>query len=60
VSFIVGGAGVVAGVVLLIVRPGGGSEEASARAPYSASRAPIVTDIKASFGAGSAWVSGRF
>jgi len=63
VSFIVGGVGVAAGVVLLILRPGGGSGEASAKGPgrlMPASRAPVVSDIKASFGAGSVWVSGRF
>jgi hypothetical protein len=63
VSFIVGGVGVAAGVVLLILRPGGGSEEAStgnSRRFQGASRAPLVTDMKASFGLGSVRFSGRF
>jgi hypothetical protein len=58
VSFIVGGVGVAAGVVLLILRPGGGSDEASAKGPGRPT--PVVSDIKASVGAGSVWVSGRF
>lgn len=53
VSFIAGGVGVAAGVVLLILRPGGSSEDASAAAPAR----PFVN---VSFGPGSAWVSGKF
>lgn len=63
VGFIVGGVGMAAGVVLLILRPGGGSAESPASTPSALRAAPrraAVDDVKASFGLGSVWVSGRF
>lgn len=50
VGFAVGGAGLVAGVILAVVRPGGGDASASASA----------TEIEPWIGAGSGGVRGRF
>jgi hypothetical protein len=66
-TFIIGGVGVAAGVVLILLRPGGGSpkppEQSLHRprsAPRQAYRSPVFESVQASFGLGSVRVSGRF
>lgn len=64
IGFIVGGVGVAAGVVLLVLRPGGGSEtEAQGTAhsvPRRAGRSPWISEVQVSAGPGSLLVNGRF